>query len=539
MQAMMPWQQQVGPPKASTREHPTLPFDTVDRNVLETTLRNPHRKYIPEDFTCLRAFWPKISAGKLDFLKHYVHMDQENTDPVIAGEPPKGEVEVRALIVTGVAPQYAHEHIVKGVEIIASAVFADGQDKPHIAAYGGLVPAGDDKKLAEGLVELLKLQLALSVKPENVLKFCDMEYTDGRKTTYFVVAKLSSERRVMVRCQATGEKTEYQAEEEVLDEEADAAAEAEFQKAKAERAAEKAKAMSQMDSMLPPDASVAVEPEIKRRRVMKKVSVKKFKNNYKKTLQPIKLHLAAMINYTVTKNTPSRTTELCMVLDALDECIRREMVSRAALFLADWKNRKALETEALRVRELPIEEKKAKYPAEDAARKEKQRTKGSEFLAKWKEQDDGRTDEEKKVLEHQRQTWIQEQFRQEDEAVQVQRRQEEDELRTQMTQGKPVLDGGRWWRVLSREDAVVSGAFQYLDRGEEMKPSGYFPVDWLEELLLALPEYKTRRPVRKILDNALNDRTLEQGQINYRLMCTQSRKLEVHPQAPPPPMPTE
>eukprot|EP00756_Hemistasia_phaeocysticola_P019050 Hpha_TRINITY_DN15635_c2_g1::TRINITY_DN15635_c2_g1_i1::g.101873::m.101873 len=531
---------------------PCLPFDIRTRSVIDTIARAPHRAFLPEDLQQVEAHWVDVSASDLSFLREYTTVEQDNVKVLPPPEKAavESEVDARVLLVTGVSPEHAYQHVARGVEIIATAV-QNAQGRPSLSAYGGAVKEGSDDAIRAELTGLVASQCGLQLAASDLIKFVEFRYTSGRRAVFYIARKLGPPgQSVSVHCQAHEKVEELEEEVEVLDEEADKKAEEEWEAMKKAGGVGPKLPGGVPDAAAVPDAvpmaaAVAMEADVpsatvvelcsgERQRVTKKVKMVREKVTREKTQQPMRVHLGHCLEYKLTRLMSLSTIELCLAIDALDEFLKKEMLQRAYAFILKHEQRKALEKEADRMREIPVEQRKRLYDQEDVDLKRRRTQEADEFLAKWKLQDTGKSDEEQRMLEWRRKEWIAEQHRQKDTDLAQERLAREDETRANVDAGiQKVNEGGGWFLVKAEEDAEAAGAFQYLDRGNGILPTGALPLRRLEELLLCLPSaYSSLSPVSQLLDDAVPAKAqATPGQVNYRILCT-TRKVKAT--EPPP-----
>eukprot|EP01062_Namystynia_karyoxenos_P061373 TRINITY_DN535_c0_g1_i4.p1 TRINITY_DN535_c0_g1~~TRINITY_DN535_c0_g1_i4.p1 ORF type:complete len:719 (+),score=238.40 TRINITY_DN535_c0_g1_i4:317-2158(+) len=402
----------------------TLPFNIKTRRVADLRVRHLHRRHLPDNLLRAQAHWISTEPGTMAWVKNHTKAEQITKEHVPYEAPGEGELQARCLFVTGVATGEPARHIVKRVEVVASnAAAAPGAPGPkqHLQAYGGAVTAKADAQQRKQLVELVKKQCGVELEPSKLMRFVEFEYRDGRKTVFYIPTDLGESVHLM--CQCEEEEEEYEAEEEVVDEEADAKAAAEWEAKREEREAELQKKREEAE------AAAALEgkegtAEVKapeRKQVMKKVKVTKTRTKTHRKVQPMKMPLGNLLEYSVTSGMHINTVELAMAADALDEFFKREMATRMWAHLEKVGKVKSEELAAAKVKQEKIQEIKRKRQEEDEARKKRRTEKEDEKKAVWAVEDEGKTDDEKKGLAKARAKELADLWKDEDEELKAKR----------------------------------------------------------------------------------------------------------------------
>eukprot|EP01062_Namystynia_karyoxenos_P061371 TRINITY_DN535_c0_g1_i2.p1 TRINITY_DN535_c0_g1~~TRINITY_DN535_c0_g1_i2.p1 ORF type:complete len:726 (+),score=330.69 TRINITY_DN535_c0_g1_i2:317-2179(+) len=505
----------------------TLPFNIKTRRVADLRVRHLHRRHLPDNLLRAQAHWISTEPGTMAWVKNHTKAEQITKEHVPYEAPGEGELQARCLFVTGVATGEPARHIVKRVEVVASnAAAAPGAPGPkqHLQAYGGAVTAKADAQQRKQLVELVKKQCGVELEPSKLMRFVEFEYRDGRKTVFYIPTDLGESVHLM--CQCEEEEEEYEAEEEVVDEEADAKAAAEWEAKREEREAELQKKREEAE------AAAALEgkegtAEVKapeRKQVMKKVKVTKTRTKTHRKVQPMKMPLGNLLEYSVTSGMHINTVELAMAADALDEFFKREMATRMWAHLEKVGKVKSEELAAAKVKQEKIQEIKRKRQEEDEARKKRRTEKEDEKKAVWAVEDEGKTDDEKKGLAKARAKELADLWKDEDEELKAKRAEEAKEIAALGQKDVPTPAPGKKFKLVITQDDEALYAFQYFDRIRGFQPTGFISRQKAEDVLQCLDQESTPKEVSDHISAACPTAGV---QIAYKPLCETRERVEI------------
>eukprot|EP01062_Namystynia_karyoxenos_P084006 TRINITY_DN9799_c1_g3_i1.p1 TRINITY_DN9799_c1_g3~~TRINITY_DN9799_c1_g3_i1.p1 ORF type:complete len:614 (+),score=285.85 TRINITY_DN9799_c1_g3_i1:222-1844(+) len=509
------------------------PFALRQRRLIDHRLRTPHRRYVQPKLLRVIAHWTQIPVGTSQLVMQHTPVEyargEETTVKAPEEEPaaPEGAVvNVRALLCPGLRKDAGH--VIKNIELIA--VNDIGREPRRIQAYGGLVKKGTDAELIKGLCEIIEAQSGLDLSGVSTwIKFIELQYRDVNPTVFFAPALWEAAGSLKVLPQATERTVEVEEEyeEEELDEEKTAAAvekarEAHEAKKKAqeERKAKKAeeKKEGEDEGAAEEEEDIGDFDESSVPLVMKKIKKKRTVEKVKKTLKlsPLRFNLGNLVNFAVTKQTHPDTIELCNAADALDEFIKREMATRLIAALRQRKQEAAAKAKLDEQRaELEKTRKRKRQDAEES-RKRARKEKEEAMRKEWADDDEGKTDEEKRESMVERQGLLKkmrEDYQKEDKDWQEQVKQEEDN-----DTSVPKL------KVTSELDQSALDAFAYFDRSAGLTGlTGSLPRLKIENLVLCVEEDFTLEDISGLLDLPIVPKT---AQVPYKRLAMATKVEE-------------
>eukprot|EP01062_Namystynia_karyoxenos_P062650 TRINITY_DN55528_c0_g1_i1.p1 TRINITY_DN55528_c0_g1~~TRINITY_DN55528_c0_g1_i1.p1 ORF type:complete len:564 (+),score=215.63 TRINITY_DN55528_c0_g1_i1:69-1694(+) len=441
-------------------------FQLKQRRLVDHRLRTPHRRFLPDTLQRVTAHWTAVPARSAPLLTTHVDIDaRAEGDEVL---PPWAEkipetaapaetLNARVLLVPGLRQGASRDSTLRRVEVIAGTAGPLAKAEAH----GGRCTRGSDLEVIRQLVPMVMAQCGLDLRScRTWYKFLELSY-EGGATTVFFVPGLHTLGAAKLRKQV--EHVRVEEEEEVETEEED------------EEATKKQREEGGDSSAKP---------------VMRKVTKRRTvtKEQKKTAFRPLKLTLAMLLELPVHAQSPHSTVELCAAADALDEFLKREMALRILDRLKELQAKRNEDAKRAAQRKQGEQERKRKRAEEAADRKRARLDKEDHLRLKWVEEDEGRTDEDKRAAMAERMRILRE----------LAATHAEQEAAAQAAEQAPTGEG----RDENAEEVVQSlfDAFAHFDRCPGFsRVNGSLPRLKLENLLLCVDDEMTLRRCRELL----------------------------------------
>eukprot|EP01061_Rhynchopus_euleeides_P038039 TRINITY_DN65409_c0_g1_i1.p1 TRINITY_DN65409_c0_g1~~TRINITY_DN65409_c0_g1_i1.p1 ORF type:complete len:480 (+),score=198.19 TRINITY_DN65409_c0_g1_i1:132-1571(+) len=228
---------------------------------------------------------------------------------------------------------------------------------------------------------------------------------------------------------------------------------------------------------------------------------------------PLRISLCALMEFRVSPTTPKDSLELCIAADALDEWAKRDMATQVLEILRTRGEESRIKTGLDKVKSERLGEKKRKRDAEMEERQVKRHARDTKMKREWEEEDEGKTDEEKRRAMLERQTLLKE-LRAQD--------AEEDSQGDSQAQEQDALAKERQTTQVVQQRQLE--AFQYFDP----LGSSSLPRLRLQNLLLCVSEELTQAEINSLL--GLSHLPRSQDYIPYRKLCSDTVEVDAEMQ---------
>ncbi|KAJ9443666.1 hypothetical protein DIPPA_21645 [Diplonema papillatum] len=490
------------PARANECLVPLLPFQSKVRCVQEHKVRNPHRRQFNDALTEVRAHWLDEEVGllgkKVTECVEFTVSDAESVPEFTpeAATSTAGKVNARVFIVSGISSPATSQssgrscqHVLRRMDVIGAS-YTSGSSR-QLSSYGGLVSSGDDASMVKALTELVKKQCGLDLSGVSKwTKMGEILYEGQPNTIYFFphVWDLPAPLTLLPQVKKTTEEYTEEIEVPVEEEKAEEAKEDEEMKDEEKKVEEEPKkedgepTEEKKEGEKKEEKKEEKKPAEKPKPKTVKKTVTKTRTKEEKTSIPTKFTLATLHEYALAQNTSHETVELCTAIDLFDEWLKRDF-TMGILSLLEEKQTEAKAKLAEKERRLKEEQqKKRKREEEETSCKKRKQEKVEELRKQWEADDVGKTDEDKKASEKQRDRILKEL---------------EDAVRKELSQisekEKEEADKERRdKKTVSVRIQNLYDMFQYFDRPKGLVATGNtISREWLAQQILALDGGRT------------------------------------------------
>eukprot|EP01062_Namystynia_karyoxenos_P056846 TRINITY_DN47766_c0_g1_i1.p1 TRINITY_DN47766_c0_g1~~TRINITY_DN47766_c0_g1_i1.p1 ORF type:complete len:605 (+),score=272.32 TRINITY_DN47766_c0_g1_i1:92-1816(+) len=482
------------------------------RCVIEHRLRTPHRRHIQDRLQSVIAHWTEIPVGEAPFLKQLYQLQIKTSEDDVVIAPDEDEpytgvdvVNARCLIIAGVDHSGASRHILRRVELIGGAYL--GEESRNICAYGGVVLKGSEAQILQQMIRMVRDQCGVDFSDMPTwYKFLELDYGDAGPTVFYVPAiwEYSEERRAQIKfvpqVQEERERLTEEYEDEEVDEDATVQAMVQAmqrkEEAKQERFAQRARdraAKVARGETPSPDKEEEDDDDVEVPKVMRKVvktrEIEKVSRT--KTITPLRFSLANFADFQVRTATDADTVEFCCAADAVDEFLKREMVTRIYGCIKQKQEQAASNARQEAERTAVAGERKRKRGEEEEVRKKARKGEIDALTKAWAKEDEGLTDEDKRRALKKRQ-----------EVLKAKREQfaQEDKERQRKEESEDAADGAGAVRMETVCEQGLLDAFSFFDRLPGFtRVTGTLPRLKVENMLMALDSELTADCCQELL----------------------------------------
>eukprot|EP01064_Diplonema_japonicum_P035254 TRINITY_DN7573_c2_g1_i2.p1 TRINITY_DN7573_c2_g1~~TRINITY_DN7573_c2_g1_i2.p1 ORF type:complete len:533 (+),score=128.98 TRINITY_DN7573_c2_g1_i2:76-1674(+) len=482
---------------------PLLPFSTKYRSIQEHKARNPHRKYFNEDMIGVSAEWVNAEDGTLECRVHEAAELTVNDEGVAFKEisKPTSEdnlVNVRVFLTTGItaqSPQRDLKHVLRRLDIIGASIPSESR---MLTLYGGIMENAADSALISNLIDIVKTQSGLDLSlVSKWTKLGEIQY-DGKPDTVVFFPHLWGVPDLQINPQV---KTVVEQLEEEETEQIPLSEEERTEIVNSRKAEDSTEGADQTTEEVPETKTVT--------KTVTRTSEKQVSS-----IVPTKIAMATLHEYNLAGNTSTETIELCTAVDIFDEWLKREFATKLAdtLHAKQAEARRKLE-ETKRRQEEESSRKRKREEEEESCRKRKA-IKIEELKKVWEAEDVGKTDEDKKESDAERQAALK--------ALEAQEKAEVARLMANEAADakKEPEKKKRGFRVQSLYDT-----FQYFDRPRGLtSTNNNLSREWLAQQLLCLDKQRTYGDALDL--TTLNGLYTKTHPLNYSTFSTEERFVD-------------
>eukprot|EP01062_Namystynia_karyoxenos_P079090 TRINITY_DN8274_c0_g1_i2.p1 TRINITY_DN8274_c0_g1~~TRINITY_DN8274_c0_g1_i2.p1 ORF type:complete len:560 (+),score=263.82 TRINITY_DN8274_c0_g1_i2:111-1790(+) len=501
----VPASQQMGPPLPATK----------DRSVLEYMARRPHRGFCPDNLTGAVAHWTANKGKAISTVRAECDLktptpNDGSIEPAAASESPAKGVNVRAFLVGQLGS--GRGQALGRISVIAKSHRPEGTTQQVTEAYGGPATGTTDKALTTALQKHLKQQAGVDLsKVKSWNKLVELKYEGGKSTVFFAPALHEAGGELEFKHQSNA-KTEEKEVPEVYSEEEEVEVEIEVEE----------------------DGKKTKQKEKQMKKVKKTRKVKKEVTTQIPVVSPTRRTLQMLRGTQIGATTHQGFAELCAAGDAFDEWLQTDAAA-AVIPVLERRTEEAekVEAERKKAREAQEERKRKRDEAFGEVQKEHDE-KIKALKEQWADDDEGMTDEEKRLAmkdRNQQRTEVQKEMQAKRKEVEQKLAEEE---KAKKEAEEPAAKKPRV-RIVFEKNQEEIDLFQLLDRplSNGQQNQGLLDRKDLAHKLLCVAGGPST--FKQAMHHATLGGTNKLGPLNYELLCREKKEVEIpEPKEPSP-----